>query len=223
MKRVRVIVEGPTEESFVKGPLYSALVPFDVFVSPIIIGVPGRKGGNVTYDRVKGDILRSLKQDATAYCSTLFDLYGLGKGFPDIGSLTLDGSSRADHLQRALLNDLNTEIPQHRPDIRFIPYIQVYEFESLLFSDTACLARGMFREDLKPKLEAIRNSFSTPEDINNSPQTAPSKRILGLNPAYNKVISGVLAAEEIGIDVIKAECPRFRLWFEALAALGTKQ
>jgi hypothetical protein len=221
MSRVRVIVEGPTEESFVSGPLYSALVPYGVFLHPIVLGVPGHKGGNVKYQRVKSDILRTLKQDPTAYCSTLFDLYGLGEGFPaQSHAIRLSGAAKAEFLEQSILQDLIQDIPQFRPDVRFIPYIQPYEFEGLLFSDPTALAKSMFRADLEPHLRAIRNKFETPEDINDSPESAPSKRILHLNHGYSKVISGTLAAEEMGIDVIIGQCPRFRSWFDKLAALG---
>lgn len=116
---------------------------------------------------------------------------------------------------------MNETIPPFRPDVRFIPYIQIYEFEGLLFSDPAALSRGMFRTDLELRLQAIRDGFGSPEDINDSYQTAPSKRILQLDSGYDKVISGALAAEEMGIDVIKAQCPRFNGWFEKLASLGS--
>ncbi len=77
-----MIVEGPTEESFVSGPLAEALWPRQVYLTPIILGVPGHKGGRTNYARVQKDILRQLKQDPTAYCSTMIDFYGLGQGFP---------------------------------------------------------------------------------------------------------------------------------------------
>ena len=196
-------------------------VPFAVFLRPIVVGTPGHKGGRVTYQRVRNDVLRALKQDHAAYCSTLFDFYGLGNDFPSLGQTMHDPASvKVDHLEKAILRDIVQRIPEFRPDARFIPYIQLHEFEGLLFSDPTVLAAAMFREDLAPKLHAIRNGFASPEEINDSPQTAPSKRIIGLNQAYNKVISGSLAAEQMGIDVIKESCPRFRAWFERLAALG---
>src|SRR5689334_1706414 len=105
MKRVVIIVEGQTEESFVAGPLYKALVGHNIFVKPILIGTPGHRGGFVNYDRVRSDLLRTLKQDNSVYCTTLFDLYGLGKGFPysDSGSSILSGSDKAQLIEEAIL------------------------------------------------------------------------------------------------------------------------
>lgn len=223
MARVRVIVEGQTEESFVGGPLYMSLVPYGVFLQPILLGVPGHRGGNVNYHRVKKDILNSLKQDRSAYCSTLFDFYGIGDGFPSVDGAMASTASKVASIEAAMLQEIIQEIPEYRPEVRFIPYIQIHEFEGLLFSDPKILASSMFRADLSSDLQKIRDLFNSPEDINDGATSAPSKRILNLNRGYNKVISGALAAEQMGIDTIKKQCPRFRVWFDKLTSLGAKQ
>jgi len=82
--RIYVVVEGPTEESFVNSVLAPSLWPRHVYLNPVIIGSPGHRGGNPKYARLKKDVLRQLKQDQSAYCSTLFDLYGLGIDFPGL-------------------------------------------------------------------------------------------------------------------------------------------
>ena len=99
---------------------------------------------------------------------------------------------------------------------RFVPYVMMHEFEGLLFSDPERLGEGIGRPGLAPAFEAIRKQFSTPEEINDSPQTAPSKRILGLVPEYEKPLMGTLAVLEIGLDTIRQECPLFRAWVERL-------
>ena len=219
--RVRVIVEGQTEERFVSGPLASSLAAHGVFVTPTLVGVPGHRGGNVNYARVKNDIVTALKQDHGVYCTTLLDLYRLGDSFPTLmPDRKLVGQERVVDVEMALHREVSREIPNLRPELRFIPYVQIYEFEGLLFSNPAALAEAMFREDLAEKLEQIRAEFATPEDINDGPKTAPSKRLLNLEPRYEKVISGTLAAENMGVQTICAHCPRFRSWYERLAALG---
>ena len=77
---------------------------------------------------------------------------------------------------------------------RFIPYVQMYEFEGLLFSDTLALAKGVNQGRLVDRFKIIRDQFDTPEEINDSPETAPSKRILNLFPEYDKPLHGSLAA-----------------------------
>jgi hypothetical protein len=99
---------------------------------------------------------------------------------------------------------------------RFIPYVLMHEFEGLLFSDCEGFARGIGRPDLVGPLSAIRSGFATPEHINDSPDTAPSKRIEKLIPGYQKPFVGNLAAIEIGLEAIRNECPHFKEWLERL-------
>jgi hypothetical protein len=221
MARVRVIVEGQTEERFVSGPLAASLAMHRVFVTPTLVGAPGHRGGNVNYARVKNDVVTALKQDEGVYCTTLLDLYRLGDSFPSlIPDRKLVGQERVLDVEMALHQEVSREVPHLRPDLRFIPYVQIYEFEGLLFSNPTALAEAMFREDLADKLEQIRAAFPTPEDINDGPRTAPSKRLLDLEPRYVKVISGTRAAQNMGVQTIYEHCPRFRSWYDRLAGLG---
>jgi hypothetical protein len=95
----------------------------------------------------------------------------------------------------------------------------MHEFEGLLFSDCAAFSRGIGRPDLEAPLRAIRQQFATPEEINDSPDTAPSKRVEALLPAYQKPLLGVLAVLEIGLLHIRAECPHFDAWLKQLESL----
>jgi hypothetical protein len=99
---------------------------------------------------------------------------------------------------------------------RFVPFVIMHEFEGLLFSDCAAFSRGIYRPDLEPAFRAIREQFATPEEINDSPDTAPSKRIQGIVTGYQKPLLGVLAVLEIGLTAIRAECPHFDGWLKTL-------
>ena len=217
--RVNVIVEGPTEESFIKNILAPYFWPSATYVIPFVLGVPGRKGGNVNYGRVRKDILLQLKQDREAYCSTMLDLYGLGAGFPGASVTThLAGTERATHIERAIYQDIATAAPELRPDRRFILYLQVHEYEALLFSDTDAFTSALGRSDLAKQFGNVRAAFDTPEDINDDPNTAPSKRILASYPSYKKVIEGTVAAKMVSLKKMLQECPHFRNWVERLFA-----
>jgi hypothetical protein len=221
--RVNVIVEGPTEESFVKNVLAPFFWPREVYLTPIILGVPGHKGGRTNYDRVKKDVLVQLEQDRTAHCSTMFDFCGLGKGFPGTPSppnlLNVDKVMR---IEQAMKEDIIARAPDLRADVRFLPYLQLHEYEGLLFSDPGAFANGISQSHLAGQLQAIRQGFPTPEDIDESPITAPSKRVLGLCPSYSKVLDGTRAAGAVGIETMRHECPHFRNWVESLAQLGAQ-
>ena len=104
---------------------------------------------------------------------------------------------------------------------RFIPYVQMHEFEALLFSDPARFATGINRPELQADFYAIGSRFATPEHINDSPDTAPSKQVIGVFSGYErqKPLLGVLAALEIGLPKIRQECPLFSAWLAQLEEL----
>ena len=102
---------------------------------------------------------------------------------------------------------------------RCIPYVQMHEFEGLLFSDPQALAASINKVRLSPKFTEIREQFSPPEDINDSPMSAPSKRITDLYSQYEKPTAGSIAALEIGLPKIRNECPLFDKWLTHLEKL----
>ncbi len=221
MTRVKVVAEGPTEESFIYDVLAPVLWPRQIFLYPIVVGSPGHKGGNTNYVRVKKDIVVQLKQDPTAYCTMMLDFYGLGSGFPGTPlPPNLPNIEKVRRIEQAVAEDIAATIDAGlRPDIRFVPYLQIHEYEGLLFSDPVAFASGISRPGLAQQFESIRREFPTPEDINDDVNTAPSKRVLALHPSYKKPLDGTRAAKAVGIDTMRQECPHFRQWVERLAAL----
>ena len=106
---------------------------------------------------------------------------------------------------------------------RVFPYVQMHEFEGLLFSDVEVFATQIdFPPDCMAALRAVREQFTTPEDINDNYETAPSRRIASVIPRYGKRLHGPILAEEIGLDRIRAACPRFDAWVRRLEALGAE-
>jgi hypothetical protein len=119
---------------------------------------------------------------------------------------------RAPHVEAALLQDLAAQMGQGFDQRRFLPFVVMHEFEGLLFSDCAAFAEGAGRPDVQAELQAIRDQFSTPEDINDGATTAPSKRVETVITGYAKPLHGNLAALAIGLERIRTECPHFRAW-----------
>lgn len=217
MKRVIVVVEGATEERFVSDVLCPELIRVHVLLSARILGKPGHKGGRVNYTRVQKDLLILLKSDPTAFCTTLLDYYGLEAGFP--GDAGASGSDRASKIEAGMKLDIVSKAASFRADLRFIPYLQLHEYEALLFSDPKALAESIRAPSLANSLGAIRNQFPTPEDINDHHDTAPSKRILAHHRSYNKVLDGTTAAHAVTVAKMRMECPRFNQWLTTLEAL----
>ena len=124
-----------------------------------------------------------------------------------------------ERIERAVKDDICRKIPQLRPHARLIPYLSLHEYEGLLFSDPESFARSLGQPRLANQFHQVRNEFPTPEDINDDPATAPSKRVIGMYPAYKKVIDGTLAARLVGIDRMRQECAHFRDWVRQLETL----
>ena len=220
MIRVNVVVEGQTERSFVGDVLAPTLWAHDIYLFPILLGVPGHKGGRPNYARVKKDILLNLKQDGNSYCSTMLDFYGLGAGFPGAPrDANATDAERAEQIEHAVKADICATIPDCRPDVRLIPYLQLHEYEGLLFSDPQAFAAAINQASLGYEFQKIRDRFATPEDINDNPNTAPSKRVENLYPNYRKVLHGTDAARAVGIETMRRECPHFGAWVEKLKSL----
>jgi len=155
MARVYVVVEGQTEESFVKSVLAPALWPQHVFLTPIILGAPGHKGGRTNYARVKKDVFALLKQDRTAYCSTILHFYGLGSGFPGTPlPANLSNVGKVERIEQSFKEDVVQQAPALRPDVRFLPYLQLHEYEGLLFSDPDAFAAGIRQPQLAQEFRA---------------------------------------------------------------------
>lgn len=220
MIRLHVLVEGQTEETFVKSVLQTHFNQHETYLFPRLLGKPGHKGGIGEYPRARQDILTTLKQDAGAFCTTMFDYYGMPNSWPNREAAKLKPfAEKPAAIEWAISADIRRELGPGFDAVRFIPYVQMHEFEALLFSHPKLLADGLGLADDAP-IQAVRGQFPTPEEINDSHHTAPSKRIVGLNAKYSKVTHGILISQNIGLSVMRAQCPHFNEWIGKLEALA---
>ena len=151
----------------------------------------------------------------------MFDYYGMPASWPQReAARQLPFLERPVAIERAILADVAGELGGGFNTARFIPYVQMHEFEALLFSDPKLLADGL---DLANDSETrrIKDQFQSPEEIDDSKQTAPSKRIIALNPGYSKVTDGILISQRIGLNEMRAQCSHFNEWLGKLEALAT--
>jgi hypothetical protein len=215
MTRVMLLVEGQTEETFVRELLQPYFARMDLFLTPILVRTSeGHRGGVVSYKKIKPQIKRLCRQDASAHVSTMFDLYALPVDFPGKDSpkwlQCRNGADKAALVEQEIAHDIG--------ELNFIPYIQVHEFEALLFVDTSRFVEWTFTQTVQA-LQQVREGCA-PKDINDDPHTAPSKRILDAMPAFQKTFHGPLIACEIGLDAMRAACPHFAQWLAKLNALN---
>lgn len=213
MRNVYVYCEGQTEEAFVVSVLQPYFIQQDIVVQPIICTTSRKhgkafKGGVTTYQRIRHDLSRICLQHRNEKVTTLFDLYGLPQDTPGLNNGDVDLYKKAEFIENEIGKDMGL------PNLQF--HLALHEFEALLFSDPSAFS-GVTDEKTVESLVDIRNAFPNPEYINNSVSTAPSKRILQLIPYYSKVSHGSMLAKEIGIEVMRRECPHFDKWIQDIS------
>ncbi|MDD2426084.1 MAG: DUF4276 family protein [Bacteroidales bacterium] len=213
MKRIYIVVEGQTEQEFVNSLLTPYLGNFGIHsITPILIRTSkSGRGGFVNYQHLENTINGLLKTStSTGFIVTSFvDFFRIPHNMPKYAASMAEPTKtkQVKSLEKALNNAIN--------DGRFIPYIQLHEFEALLFSNNNGF-EYYFKKEHSIATRSIVDSFVNPEEINSSPQGAPSKRILNINKDYDKVTEGNLIALVVGISSILNKCPRFKAWLENL-------
>ena len=230
MSRLLIHVEGLTEETFVNALLHPHLANLGwTMVSARLLGHArqrDRRGGIKPWASARDEIVRHLREDTGRVVTTMVDYYGL----PPTGSRAWPGREQASSLpfpekartvEDALSLSIREAMSTDFNPSRFVPYVMMHEFEALLFSDCDAFARAIKRSELGGEFQRIREAFGSPEEINDSPETAPSKRVERLVPRYKKPIMGTLAAREIGLGTMRRECPHFGGWLDRLERLST--
>lgn len=219
MKRIHCIVEGQTELTV----FTNILAPYIFFKTGSYISFSTLKctGGGITnYSKLFVE-LRNHLRDKEKILTTFFDYYGILEShhFPNYQEAKQkqsDPTKGVQLLEQGMIEDLKSKGIETK---NFVPYIQLHEFEALLFSS----AEGFSLFNNSSIVEDIRSitaHYQNPESINDSPLTAPSKRIIAIfekqGMKYEKIIDGNNIATKIGINTFMERCPRFREWMQLL-------
>lgn len=215
MKNVYIYCEGQTEEAFINEILYPYFIKMDIAVYPIVCTTKrttSRKyrGGVNDYNKIKRELTMLCKTHPNEYVTTMFDYYAMPDNTPEIGLHDPNIYERIGKIEAAV----NRDIGQANCMFHFM----LHEFEAILFSNPESFEL-IAETDVVDKIRKIRESYPTPEHINNSPETAPSKRLERLIPNYAKIKNGTLISKDIGIDKILAECPHFCEWIKKIKEL----
>lgn len=205
MKRLIIVCEGETEQEFCKDVLQDYFLEKDIQIAYPTI--KKTHGGIVGWDTLKKQIENHLKQEKNAYVTTFIDFYALPSDYPNYSRTNIDA------MEQGMKADIDSSLSH-----RFVPYIQRHEFECFIFCSMDVMRRNFKPEEANfAELENIASTFAANvEDINNSRDTAPSKRLLKNIKGYNKVVYGACIAQEIGLNKIREKCPRFDAWINEL-------
>ncbi len=217
---VIAIVEGKTEQIFIESVLQPYLAEKMIFINATQVSKPGQKGGNVRFERVKKDLALHLKQRSDTYITTLVDYYGTEE-WPGLEKVVKNASPEqiAQCINEATKKEAVALFSAQQAERRFIPYMAIHEFEALLFSDSATLASAIGISE--EQVITLLTDCGEPEAINNSPQTAPSKRLdeWFKTGKFPKTTMGIAIAQRIGIPRIREKCPLFNAWITSFETL----
>ena len=225
MSEVVAIVEGQTEQTFVRDHLATHLGAYGIAIWAVLSGKSRRHGGVRRWASARGDIVRTLKEGR--YVTTMFDFYAMPGDWPGRAEAgRLPWNQRGAHVEQGIMQAIAEAVGDSFDSRQLIPYVQVHEFEALLFADVANMAEtlapvsrtGVAR--LSTEFQAILDDAGQAEAIDDSYETCPSRRIASIVPAYQKPLHGPIAAGKIGFDVLRAACPHFGHWLGRLEALG---
>jgi len=206
-----VVSEGLTELNFVReilAPRIEPRWPGRIAVQPINLQ------GHTSYGKSK-KLIRALlgKPSSEAMVTTMVDLYELPRDFP--GHAQCDkyknARKRVEEMERSLREDID--------DQRFIPYLQLHEFEALILTDARCLAKYYPKSEgnLVRLAKSIEKQYKSPEEVNRL--RPPSRRIMTVVPEYQKTVFGVSAVRDLGLETIRAKCKHFDSWLQRLETL----
>lgn len=216
MKRLVIIVEGETEESFVNNILCPYFCSKGLYNTIQCFKTKHSHGGISKYSYIKKDILNTI-YEKDVVVSMMIDFYRLPLDFPGFSDLkaTQTHKEQASLLETEIKKDLE-DTQKHQFD-NFIPYIQLHEFEALVFASIKGIDILFEREEMDYKgLMNVIEEHPNPEEINNHPATALSMRLKKLIPGYNKVLHGIEIIKTMGMPELLEKCPRFKTWVESM-------
>jgi hypothetical protein len=208
MKRLVFLVEGDSEILFINKHVIPYLYALG-FTNPmnaqavITNRQQHKKGGITNYILFKNDLERVLAQP-NVIVTTLIDFFKLPTNFPNY---TTD-SSGIGLIEKGVHEDFDNQF-------YLIPYIQKHELEALMFSNMDGFNIVVDDPNKLNQLGEIIKKYQNPEEINNSPETAPSKRLISIF-GYEKISDGEMIFEAIGIKEIMSKCPRFNEWIKQI-------
>ncbi len=215
-KNVLVLVEGQTEEGFVKRVLDPFFHSKNIFLTPTVIKTkreirgPDHKGGVNSYNQVKRDILPLLNDTSADIITTMIDYYALPSDFPGYNNRP-DGNCY--HRVEFMENQFSADIRHPK----FLPYIQLHEFEALIFASEDRIPGAFINVPGKLRqVTSINKSFNSPEEINENPNTAPSKRLKSIFPDYEKTFHSQLILAQVNIETLRTKCSHFNSWITKL-------
>jgi len=199
-QNIFIICEGQTEYMFIKKILSPYMKNYEKTLYPIPLNGVSR------YKSIKKIIVNVCKLKTCDYVTTLIDYYGMPCDTPFLYINESNIYKKINRIEKEINLDIGIS--------NFSFHFSLHEFEALLFSDPS-----VYEGEYKGEVYKVLENFPNPEYINNSVETAPSKRLIKIVKGYNKIRIGMYLAEKIGIEKMMLRCPHFRNWVDDLVKI----
>lgn len=217
-KKVLALVEGQTEEGFIKRVLGPYLNSKGISLIPIIIKTKrevrsaDHKGGVTSYKQVKRDLIPLLNDTSADIVTTMIDYYALPSDFPGYDQRPNSTCyERVQFIEEQFRTDIN--------NTKFLPYLQLHEFEALIFASEEKLPFAFINKNREiQQVAEVNSEFNSPEEINENPNSAPSKRLKNIFPEYQKIFHSQLILSKTNIEDLRAKCSHFNSWLTKLGS-----
>jgi hypothetical protein len=217
MRAAAILVEGQTEEAVVQDVLAPWFMERGCCLTPVILktkrpaGQPSHRGGIARYGKVERDLRLLLASSHYVFVTSLIDFYGWPADAP--GVATCPGGSprgRVEFLERASGGAVG--------DSRFVPHLTLHELEAWALAGTEVIGELAGDPAVAKALSEVVEAAGGPEEVNDGPDTAPSKRIRGVYPRYSKALDVTLVISYIGVAGLRRSCPHADAWLAELEA-----
>jgi hypothetical protein len=216
MRKLHILVEGPTEEVIVNDVVGPYLSSEDLYVTTSILktkrpagGRPAYAGGVSSWAKILKEIRLLLGDTSTTMLTTLIDYYGFPRDAPGMTDRPIGSPyARVEHVESALSGAVGSG--------RFLPHLVLHEIEAWVLADCSRLVALLGNSSGAAQLAQAVADESSPEMINDGIETAPSKRIKSIYPRYGKTLDGPHVVADIGLDEIRRQCPHADRWLSAI-------
>lgn len=242
IKKIELLVEGDSELAYCvgNGPFSAHFVGTSVFTYPRKhqtgwhkIGNKPAKGGILSWNKFVAELAvmvsdayrrnTKIDSDENILVSTMFDLYGLeghaaGLDYLELTSGCHSGHDKALRVEQRLLSDVIRESGLVESAVKsiFIPFCMVHEFEALYYCDIQVILSELAGTNPPSSVVKFVQTYSNanPEEVNDRPETAPSKRIIAAVPEYESLKKSwaIKVANKISVSLARQKMPAFNTW-----------
>lgn len=161
------------------------------------------------WPQIEREVRLLLRDSSLSILTTMLDYYAFPGSAPGMADRPNGSpSERVEHVELALADHFN--------DQRLVPHLILHETETWVYAARHQLGELFGNRSLTAALRRDIDAAGGVEMVNDNPSSAPSKRLKRHCAEYVKHIDGPLAIAELGLDMLRRQCPHLDGWLARL-------